>query len=207
MLFFVLVLGELLFFKPRGPTINMTYKDIFIQKKLPFNFWWLQYWPAEIMIQKGGDPVRLEWGENKKQRDWIKYFKMPWHRSASKREGLNESGAWETYPETKDWNRYKNFGMVFHFPVKYKMKYSDEVQEAWAEVKYTRDKRPHHWLRFVDFLYPWNYSIDISFDREMGSERGSWKGGVVGTSSEVRKGESILDSLNRRLEEQSFCRR
>lgn len=185
----------------------MTYKDIFIQKKLPFDFWWLQYWPAEIMIQKGGDPVKMDFGNNKKSRDWIKYFKMPWHVAMASKQGLNKSGVWEDYPDIKDWAKYKDFGMVFHFPVKYNMKYSDEIQEAWAEVKYTRYKRPHHWLRFAESLYPWEYSIDISFDREMGSERGSWKGGVVGSSSYVRKGESILDSLNRRLEEQSFCRR
>jgi len=185
----------------------MAYKDIYIQKKLPFGYWLLQYWPGEIIIQKGGDPVKLSFDENKTQRDWIKYFKAPWHKASGAKQGLGKLGSWEIYPDILDWENYKSFGMRFHFPVKYQMKYRDEVQEAWAEVKYTRCKFPHHWLRFASKLYPWRYAIDISFDREMGSERGSWKGGVVGTSASVKKGETIKDALDRTLNEQSFCRR
>ena len=184
----------------------MAFKDIYIQKKLPFGYWLLKYWPAEIMIQKGGDPVNLSWCENKKQIKWIKYFKAPWHKAAQCKQRLDNLGSWKKCPEIHSWEECKDFGMKLNFPVKYKMKYRDEIQEAWAEVKYDRCKLPHNWLRFAHALYPWRYSIDITFDREMGSERGSWKGGTVGCSAYVKSGETIKDALERRLAKQSFCR-
>ena len=50
------------------------------------------------------------------------------------------------------------------------------------------------------------HSIDVSFDKEVGSERGSWKGGTVGCGYEMKPGETISETLRRMRRERSFCR-
>lgn len=46
--------------------------------------------------------------------------------------------------------------------------------------------------------------IDVKFADEMGPERGSWKGGVIGTSHEMRRGEMPTDTLLRMMAERRF---
>lgn len=50
------------------------------------------------------------------------------------------------------------------------------------------------------------YSIDVEFDKEVGSERGSWKGGTVGCGYDMRPGETIEQTLSRMRRERSFDR-
>lgn len=50
------------------------------------------------------------------------------------------------------------------------------------------------------------YSIDVSFDKEVGSERGSWKGGTVGCRYDMKPGETVEETLYRMRRERSFCR-
>ena len=41
----------------------------------------------------------------------------------------------------------------------------------------------------------------VEFDAEMGSERDSWKGGVIGTSQTMLPGETVAQSIDRFLAE------
>lgn len=50
------------------------------------------------------------------------------------------------------------------------------------------------------------HSIDVTFDKEVGNQRGSWKGGVLGTGYDMQPGESIEQTLHRMRREQNFCR-
>lgn len=182
-------------------------KEIYIIKKLPFGFWFKQMWPGQFMIQKGGNP-HGDWGKNKEERDWIKYIYWPWGKTTNPDISyLCKNGSYEIAPrgiESFDWVEKNAWSAIY--PVSYKMKYVNETQEANATVKIRRYRHHHHYLGFVRFLYPWKPTLDISFDEELGSERGSWKGGVVGISSDIKKGESVEQCLERTMKEQSFCR-
>lgn len=50
------------------------------------------------------------------------------------------------------------------------------------------------------------YSIDVEFDKEVGSERGSWKGGTVGCGYDMQPGETVEQTLHRMRRERDFCR-
>lgn len=39
--------------------------------------------------------------------------------------------------------------------------------------------------------------LEIKFDKETGKEKGSWKGGTMGTSIDISVGESPLDAFTR----------
>lgn len=48
--------------------------------------------------------------------------------------------------------------------------------------------------------------IEVSFDKEVGSEKGSWKGGTVGCSYDMKPGEQPMDTLKRMESERKFDR-
>lgn len=59
------------------------------------------------------------------------------------------------------------------------------------------------WLRSVAPVRVYD-SIDIAFDAEVGARRGSWKGGCVGTSTDLRPEESPRSALLRMQRERRF---
>lgn len=80
------------------------------------------------------------------------------------------------------------------------------VQRCTATV----NGREMEWrLRCAKWL-PWprliRRTIDVEFSEEMGSGRGSWKGGVLGTGAEWRRGESMRQALRRMERERRFGR-
>lgn len=50
------------------------------------------------------------------------------------------------------------------------------------------------------------HAIDISFDEEVGNQRGSWKGGVLGCGYTMKPGETPGETLRRMQRERRFCR-
>lgn len=72
-----------------------------------------------------------------------------------------------------------------------------EVQSCIATVS----ARAREWrLRWAQWS-PWprkiKRSIEVNFSEELGSERGSWKGGVTGTGYEWGKGETMRQALRK----------
>jgi hypothetical protein len=64
------------------------------------------------------------------------------------------------------------------------------------EREWHRGWKPFRWLRF---FYPAKIrrSMDIRYDREVGPEKGSWKGGTIGTGIDLREGETPQDAFKR----------
>jgi hypothetical protein len=74
------------------------------------------------------------------------------------------------------------------FPFKYVTKYG-EVQETIATCYMEEMEWRPKWLKWTKLFNLVKTSLDISFKDEMGSERGSWKGGVCGVGCNVTKEE------------------
>lgn len=87
-----------------------------------------------------------------------------------------------------------------------------EVQQTTAVVRKVERRRWRwklcKWLRLP--IYRTRYSLDVWFAEELGNERGSWKGGVIGTGCDFVPGESVEAALRRferrANEEKTFCR-
>lgn len=90
------------------------------------------------------------------------------------------------------------------FPYKYTLK-SGEVQNRTATVSVTR--RVWYWRLFkylkigpkID-----STTLDVSFDDEVGEGAGSWKGGTIGCSYQMLKGETPEQTLRRMERERKF---
>lgn len=74
--------------------------------------------------------------------------------------------------------------------------YTYEDQQAIAKCVMERRTWYRKWLPFMKET---RTTLDVQFNREMGSQAGTWKGGVIGTSIEMTSGETAEQAL-RRLE-------
>jgi hypothetical protein len=78
---------------------------------------------------------------------------------------------------------------------------SGEIQKRSAIVR--KEERQWHrkWFPFIKMN---RKTIDVEFNDEVGERTGSWKGGCVGCGYDMKKGESMLDTLRRMEKERKF---
>lgn len=140
---------------------------------------------------------------NKNGHSDTKCIHMPWVSSFYRHSYLTHDG-WFTVLESERSKAHKENKNTYQypyylsddderlikqsFPFKYVTKYG-EVQETTATVfMEEREWRPK-WLRWTSLFNFVRTSLSISFKDEMGNQRGSWKGGVLGCSCEVTEDE------------------
>ena len=70
----------------------------------------------------------------------------------------------------------------------------------WREYREWRPK----WLTWTSLFANKKNYIEIKFDKEVGSRKGSWKGGVVGTSYNMNPHENTVDCFERMVKEKVF---
>lgn len=91
-------------------------------------------------------------------------------------------------------------GYVETHPYRYTLR-NGTVQERTATC--TIEKREWH-RKWFPFLKKRSEVIDIEFSDEVGERTGSWKGGTIGCSHELKPNETILESLRRMEAERKF---
>ena len=130
-------------------------------------------------------------------RGW-KSFNFPWAFEFWKREVLHKTGDtthWRKEERGDDfWDKekWKNQIVLETYPYTYTLK-SGEKQERTATIY--QEKR--YWRRWFNLLSKCNHYIEIEFSDEVGERSGSYKGGCIGCSYKVNKGETPLECLRR----------
>lgn len=81
-------------------------------------------------------------------------------------------------------------------------KYDGEIIPTTIYVD-EREWRPK-WLKWTSLFAKKRRSIDIHFSKEVGKEKGSWKGGCIGCGYELLPNEEPLDCLKRMEIERKF---
>lgn len=153
--------------------------------------------PFETSYQYGFDVSRsglvLSWRKHRK------YIDYPWGKRFVRMETLLEDGSWaeghvsdhedECWQTVCDWF--------------YRSRVCD-LQEGDALIRVSRritSGKILRWRRKKDV------AIEVQFDREVGSEAGSWKGGVTGCGYSMQPDELPTDTFKRMMRERSFDRR
>lgn len=116
-------------------------------------------------------------------------------------EYMDVNNEWQ---ENRCWNKFSTDTdsnvLTEQHPVFYELR-SGDIQWRVATCTQTRMTWRRKWM-------PWSkmvkVKLDVKFNQEIGNEAGSWKGGVTGTSHEMRPGESIPECLDRMLAERNF---
>jgi hypothetical protein len=81
---------------------------------------------------------------------------------------------------------------------------SGEVQERTATISVSEMEWRWRWLPWLAWPRPIRRRIDVEFDGEVGERSGSWKGGCLGCSYELRPTETPWDCLRRMERERKF---
>lgn len=149
----------------------------------------------------GDTAIHLNWGRRYKIIDW------PWSLEQIMRQYLAADGQWvDGWPRGDGPEPYSE-----RHPYHY-MLASGEVQHVEATLKRTRSAYGWKWFgsgsisRFLRRIGPKERfeAIDIQFSDEVGERAGSWKGGCVGCSYEMKPGETPRHTLLRMQGERRF---
>jgi hypothetical protein len=144
--------------------------------------------------------------ENGTDRPIFYYFPWAWkwHRSGL----LDNSGNWiisDRSNKVEYWQKEIDDRVA-----KYVLPYVYTCKDGTVQNTTSTSKREFMIWRMRGFMWlpieKRRDFIDVGFSDEMGSERGSWKGGVTGTSFTLKKGESVEDCIIRMQKERNFCR-
>lgn len=139
--------------------------------------------------------------------------------------GGNKWWTWNLPFVTKEWVRtsvlLKNEKWEHETPENYKGFYKDEWKNKQASWTYDytdsydnsiiptiiyveeRERRPK-WLKWTKRFAKVRRSIDVHFSKEVGREKGSWKGGATGCGYELLPNEHPLGCLKRMENERKF---
>lgn len=110
----------------------------------------------------------------------------------------------ENNRKLKDWEELSKIkkDISVTLPYQYNLR-NGEVQNVNASVFISRMTWKRKWLSWFKKV---RTSIDISFDEEVGEERGSWKGGCIGCGWELFPDETVEECLKRMEKERRFER-
>jgi hypothetical protein len=138
-----------------------------------------------------------------------KLYDFPWSLAWIRTSFLTVDGKWinET-ANTRDmnlWdeNKWKNIIMTETYPYTYITK-NNTIQECLATIKV--EEREWRWKSFkwLKLTRKIRKDINVSFNSEIGEKKGSWKGGVLGCSYEMRYNETPYQTLKRMEKERKF---
>lgn len=84
----------------------------------------------------------------------------------------------------------------------YTDKYDGEIipTKIYVEEREWRQR----WLKWTSLFSNVRRTIDVHFSKEIGSRKGSWKGGTIGCGYIMKRGETALECIKRMEQERTF---
>jgi len=133
-------------------------------------------------------------------RGW-KSFYFPWAYKFYKREVLHKDGWYTEQKGDNLWDKdvWGDKTLLETHPYTYTLN-SGEKQYTTAEI-YEEKRTWRNWFGLGKMM---RHCIEVEFKNEMGERAGSWKGGTVGCSYQMKKGETALECLRRMESERRF---
>lgn len=170
--------------------------EIFIEKPLLGGWTVNQYWPAEIILKhpsrKRGIYIKAPWYRHQDKVRWERF-----DGSFVRMETVNPKNEMGfRLGSIRDWKEVREYVRRFTYTTK-----SGQLQSGFLTAYRERVRNVHWCLRWLPFAGTDLDGITIEFSDEMGNQRGSWKGGVIGTSESMYEGETVKDTIDRFLAE------
>lgn len=166
---------------------------------------------------EGKIPDTLVYYRNKNGHNESHSIELPWSYKFYRHSIYLDDGSWWTMLDKERMKARKKEKIKFTDPrfylpedseLIYKEKHpftyvtkSGEVQKTTATCFIEEREWRRKWLKWTKLYNLVRTTVSISFDDEMGNERGSWKGGVLGVSAPMTKEEKenkdIVGALRR----------
>ena len=166
--------------------------------------WGINYHGNILWIYIGGG------GNFEGGRKW-KTIYMPWDRKWVRTSTLLKNKEWfhETKSNRVKWEDTEEYGTQnwldknqWQETHEYTDNYDGKVVNATISVK-EREWRPRGW-QFTNLFAKVVRDIEVEFDEEVGKEKGSWKGGVLGCGQTLLPNETPLECLKRMEKDKNF---
>lgn len=140
-----------------------------------------------------------------------KFIHMPWTYEWVRTSRYCKDGTWVTDSKAdgrkdfwkEEW-KDKLYTETHHYL--YTTKYGDVQDDIEATIGVSEMEHRQKWLKWTKRFAKIRKSIEIEFSNEIGSERGSWKGGTIGCGYTMLPGETPYITLMRMQKERSFDR-
>lgn len=142
-----------------------------------------------------------------------KFIHMPWTYEWVRTSRLLKDGSWlhETKGNRKGWSeeeckweKENLWSETHHYP--YVMNNGTIQDDIDATITVEEREWRQKWLRWTKIGAKVSKDIKVEFNNEVGSERGSWKGGTMGCGYQMKNNETPKQTLRRMQRERSFCR-
>ena len=139
------------------------------------------------------------WGKKRK------YVSFPWAFEWYRTSIMDKYGSWMEEKRGQRLNHHEKEYKIWKatFPYTYTLK-SGNKQHVNATVSIEEREWRRKWLMWTTLFNKVHRSIDINFSKEVGEGIGSWKGGTIGCSYEMKKGETPYQTLQRMEKERTF---
>jgi len=146
--------------------------------------------------------IHLNWGKR------CKIVDLPWEWRQVRHEVQRRDGSWTPLlphygTRANDWQPRDDGRHKTAHEYTYKLR-NGGVQHVIATIYVER--REWRWKAFKWLPFPRMrcQAIDVNFNAEVGERAGSWKGGCIGCSYEMKPGETPEDTLRRMERERTF---
>lgn len=174
------------------PTLFFSWGELFI--RLPFNSFKdeCEYPDYGLMFYSvDGEIPNHIWIRKRRSSKTINF---PWAYKWWKREVLFKDGWRKEEKGNYFWDKEKWADQILieKFPYNYKLK-SGKIQERIATVY----QEKCYWKNWFGLNVMMRHYLEIEFNNEVGEKSGSWKGGVLGCSFLINKGETSEQALRR----------
>ena len=138
-----------------------------------------------------------------------KIYNLPWNLDWIRTSFLKKDNTWE-HEKRKEkrknfWNDklWENILWEEVYDYTYVLK-NGQVQKRKATIKVVEREWRMIWLRWTKKFNYVSKKIDIDFNEEIGEKTGSWKGGTIGCSYEIKEKETPKQTLRRMERERKF---
>lgn len=160
-------------------------------------------WGFYYFMNEGFEDINLilKWGNKSK------YIYFPWNLEWYRTSILLKDHSWEHEKKgnrKEFWNKkWKPVLWEESYPYTYILK-SGKIQERTATIHLKQWEWRRKWLMWTKLFNRVSTSIEIQFNDEVGERSGSWKGGCLGCSYDLKKNETPEQCLRRMERERKF---
>lgn len=162
-----------------------------------------EMWASWGFTTHNADSIHLNWGER------CKVLRLPWSWEWVRTSRRLSNGLWHHEKEGSrlnfeqrsalpTWNETHEFRYVMN---------SGEIQDRKATVKVSEREWRLRWFKWLPFIKKVRRTISVDFDKEVGEESGSWKGGTLGCGYDLKPGETPEQCLRRMESDRAFFAR
>jgi len=195
-------------FKPRKKWVD-TSKESW--SKSPNGGYW-DYTQRQYGISITEDSVHINYGiqpgswssRDKKNSDHTKVFWIPWKNMTFQHEEFF-TPEWSSYAiladknGRTDWEEQRKIRQAVN---KIRFRFNDYDGEEIIATCYISKRMWRHgigWCKWLGYIRKplIKYTLDLEFSKETGYNKGSWKGGTMGHSVEIERGEDPLEAFKR----------